>query len=107
MSKVEELLAANLKFNRVRLGFSQTRIAELCNLPAGYIKEMENGKKFPSAENLENLSEALGVKPYQMLYEGDEWEASDSRDNLAGLYLELSEKLNMLLEETIHRRLGF
>jgi transcriptional regulator with XRE-family HTH domain len=107
MSKVEELLAANLKFNRVRLGFSQARIAEICNLPTAYIKEIENGKKFPSAENLECLSEALGVKPHQMLYEGDEWEVRDSYDNLASLYLELTEKINTLLEETIHRRLGF
>ncbi|MDR1931195.1 MAG: helix-turn-helix transcriptional regulator [Spirochaetales bacterium] len=107
MVKVEELLAVNLKFNRVRLGFSQARIAELCDLPVAYIKELENGKRFPSAEKLERISEALGVKPYEMLYEGDEWEARDSRDNLAGLYLELTEKINTLLDETIHRRLGF
>jgi transcriptional regulator with XRE-family HTH domain len=107
MAKVKELLAANLKFGRVRLGFSRERLAELSGVSADHIKNLEKGKSFVSAEEFERLSEALGRKPHEMLYEGDEWECRDSVTGLADLHIELKEKINDLLDQTIHRRLGF
>jgi transcriptional regulator with XRE-family HTH domain len=107
MATVKELLATNLKFGRVRLGFSRERVAELSGLPAALIKNLEEGKAFVSAEEFERLSEALGRKPHEMLYEGDEWESRDSFTGLADLHIELKEKINDLLDQTIHRRLGF
>jgi transcriptional regulator with XRE-family HTH domain len=107
MVKVKELLAANLKFGRVRLSLSRERVAELSGLSPAHIKDIEEGKAFVSAEEFERLSEALGRKPYEMLYEGDEWESRDSMTGLADLHIELKEKINDLLDQTIHRRLGF
>ena len=106
MAKVKELLAANLKFGRVRLGFSAERVAEISGLSPAHIKELEKGKSFVTAEEFERLSEALGRKPHEMLYEGDEWESRDSFTGLAGLHIELKEKINDLLEKTINGRLG-
>jgi transcriptional regulator with XRE-family HTH domain len=105
MSKIQELLAANVKRSRKRLGFSQMRLAEICNLSTSYIGEIELGKKFPSAEKLELLSEALGLRPYQLLYEAEDWEVHDKYDSLASLKIELQQKMNNLLEETITRHL--
>jgi transcriptional regulator with XRE-family HTH domain len=107
MAKVKELLATNLKFGRVRLGFSRERMAELSGLSPAHIKDLEEGKSYVSAEEFERLSEALGRKPYEMLYEGDEWESRDSLTGLADLHIELKEKINDLLDRTIHNRLGF
>jgi transcriptional regulator with XRE-family HTH domain len=106
MAKVQELLAENVKLARKRMGISQMRLAELCDLSTGYIGEIELGKKFPSAENLERLSEALGLRPYQLIYEPEEWLIYDKYDNISALKTELKEKLGVLLEETIRKHLG-
>ena len=106
MAKVKELLAANLKFGRIRLGLSLKRVAEISGLAPEHIKKLEEGAAFVSAEEFERLSETLGRKPYEMLYEGDEWESRDTVTGLADLHIELKERINSLLEETIRRRLG-
>ncbi|MCL1818056.1 MAG: helix-turn-helix domain-containing protein [Spirochaetaceae bacterium] len=106
LMKVQQLLAANVKLARKRMGLSQMRLAELAHLSTSFIGEIELGKKFPSAENFERLSEALGLRPYQLVYEAEDWEAHDKYDHLAGLRTELKEKLNTLLEEVIRTHLG-
>ena len=106
MAKVKELLASNLTLHRVRRSFSRKRLAELSGLSAAYITAIENGKKFPPSEKFQSLADTLECKPCELLYEGDEWEARDQIDNLAGLHIELREKINDLLEEVTRRRLG-
>ncbi|MDR1624998.1 MAG: helix-turn-helix transcriptional regulator [Spirochaetia bacterium] len=106
MANLKEYIATNLTFSRVRLGFSQKQLAQLSGLPLSCIQQLEAGKKFPKAEVFERLSEALGRKPCEFLYEGDEWENRDHMDNLAGLHIILTEKINDLLKKTIRRRLG-
>jgi transcriptional regulator with XRE-family HTH domain len=105
MSKVQEILAANVKLARKRLGLSQMRLAEICRLSTSYIGEIELGKKFPSAKNFERLSEALGVRIYQLLYESEEWEVNDKYDIIADLKTELQTEINKILEETITKHL--
>jgi transcriptional regulator with XRE-family HTH domain len=105
MARLQELLAMNIKLARARMGFSQMRLAELCDLSTSFIGEIELGKKFPSAKNLERLSESLGLKPYQLFYEDEDWEVHDKYDRLASLYHELKEKMNDLLEETVRKYL--
>jgi transcriptional regulator with XRE-family HTH domain len=106
MANIKERIAANLIFSRIRLGFSQKRLAQLSGLSLACIRQLESGKKFPKAEAFERLSEALGCKPCEFLYEGDEWENHDSMDNLAGLHIILTEKINDLLRQTVRRCLG-
>jgi transcriptional regulator with XRE-family HTH domain len=106
MAKVQEILAENIKLARKRMGISQMRLAELCELSTGYIGDIELGKKFPSAENFERLSEALGLRPYQLIYEAEDWVVYDKYDNISALKTELKEKLGVLLEETIRKHLG-
>jgi transcriptional regulator with XRE-family HTH domain len=105
MSKVQDILAKNVKIARKRLGFSQMRLAELCNLSTSYIGEIEVGKKFPSAQNFERLSEALGIRTYQLLYEPEQWEVNDKYDIIAGMKEELQTEINKILEETITKHL--
>jgi transcriptional regulator with XRE-family HTH domain len=105
MLKVQSLLAANIKLARKRLGFSQMRLAEICHLSTSYIGEIELGKKFPSAQNFERLSEALGVRVYQLFYEPEHWEVNDKYDMIAELKIELQTEINRILEETITKHL--
>ncbi|MDR1931196.1 MAG: helix-turn-helix domain-containing protein [Spirochaetales bacterium] len=102
---MQSILAENIKIARNRLGLSQARLAEICELSTSFVGEIELGKKFPSAQNFERLSEALGLRPYQLLYEKEEWEIYDKYDNIADMKTELKEKLNALLEEVIRKHL--
>ena len=105
MLKVQQILANNVKLARKRIGITQMRLAELARLSTSFVGEIELGKKFPSAENFERLSEALGLRPYQLLYESEEWEVYDKYDEIAALRTELKEKLGVLLEEVIRGHL--
>jgi transcriptional regulator with XRE-family HTH domain len=105
MSRVQEILATNVKITRNRLGLSQARLAEICELSTSFIGEIELGKKFPSAQNFERLSEALGLRPYQLLYEKEEWTIYDKYDNIADMKTEFKEKINLLVEDIIRKHL--
>jgi transcriptional regulator with XRE-family HTH domain len=66
------VLIKNLKFYRKQYGISQSKLAELCSVSPNYIGEIEMGRKFPSAEVLTRLVEALNVRPSQLFLGDDE-----------------------------------
>ena len=67
MNEINRLLAANMKKARNLLGYSQLKLAELCDLSPSYVGDIEIGKKFPSAETLWKLSTTLHLEPHQLL----------------------------------------
>ncbi|MDR1931194.1 MAG: helix-turn-helix domain-containing protein [Spirochaetales bacterium] len=105
MSALQKLVAANLKHFRTRLGFTQKHLAELTHLSLSTIREMEAGKRFPTAESLEHLAFALGLKPYKLLYDKERMEIYDKFDRIANYYCELNQKINNALDETTHKYL--
>ncbi|MCL2600458.1 MAG: helix-turn-helix transcriptional regulator [Treponema sp.] len=65
MTDLRQLLAFNIKQNRSRLGISQAKLAERAEVSAQYIAMIELGRKFPSAETLNQLAAALEIdSPY-------------------------------------------
>lgn len=72
MTELHRCLAANLKALRHRWGLSQADLAERSELSVSYVGEIEVAMKWPSAENLERLSKALHVKPYQLFLGADD-----------------------------------
>ena len=62
----------NLKKYRKTNGFSQMRLAELCNTSTNYIGEIEIGKKFPSVELIQKIASALDVPPYKLFMTEDD-----------------------------------
>ncbi len=105
MGKLQTIVGNNIKRARLQLHLSQTQLSELCGLSASFLGEIEAGKKFPSPENLERIATVLGLKPYQLLYEEEEWEVFDKYKTITSLYQELREKLNTDLEETIRKHI--
>ncbi len=61
-----QLIAANIKKGRQRMGSSQYKLAESCDLSPSYLAELEGGKKFPSIPTLLSISESLELQPYQL-----------------------------------------
>ena len=59
----------NLRFWRKRRGLSQLKLSEMVNISPNYLNAVENGKNFPSPEIIQQISDILGILPYQLFLE--------------------------------------
>jgi transcriptional regulator with XRE-family HTH domain len=66
MASIKEILAQNLKKNRRRLGITQPELAERAGLSTHYLGMIEIARNFPTADVLERLAVALGIKPNEL-----------------------------------------
>ena len=57
----KDILAINLKYYRYQRNLSQEKYAELLGSTLPYINQLENGKRKPTLELLDKMSEVLGV----------------------------------------------
>jgi transcriptional regulator with XRE-family HTH domain len=94
MANARELLAQNMKMARARLGYSQMKLAEKVGCSTSLIGDIEICKKFPSAENLDRIAEALALHTFQLFYEPKESKASLwEQENLAMLMHKLKDTI--------------
>ncbi len=63
-------IAKKLRLFRESKGLSQGDIERRSGLLRSYISRVEGGYTAPSVSTLEKFAKALGVEPYQFLYEG-------------------------------------
>jgi transcriptional regulator with XRE-family HTH domain len=67
MANVRILLAKNMKRFRKILGISQMDLAERIGCSPTLIGKIETMKRFPSADNLDRIAEALKIAPADLL----------------------------------------
>ena len=103
MALLQEIFIQNFKMQRRLLGYSQAKLAELCDLSSGYIAEIEMGRKFPSLKTLENLSSVLKIKPYQLFLNQSDREVFNKQDLLRQLERELKNELPQAVAKVISR----
>jgi len=63
MANVRKLLAKNLKNLREIYGLSQMELAEMISCSPTLIGKIETMKRFPSADNIDRLTEAFKIAP--------------------------------------------
>jgi transcriptional regulator with XRE-family HTH domain len=61
------LLARNLRSLRLEKKLSQEALADLAGLHRTYIGSVERGERNVSVDNIQRISEALSVKPRDLL----------------------------------------
>jgi len=105
MAKINKIFAKNLKKARNQLGYSQMKLAELSNCSTGLIAEFELGKSFPSANSLEKIVKALGIKPYQLFLEDSDEINLDKYDLLMSVFNEFKDTLQIDWEKIIKKHL--
>jgi len=66
MASIREIFAKNLRENRRKCGFSQEKLAEKAGISTQYLAMMEIARKFPTAEVLEHIAEAMNIKVYEL-----------------------------------------
>jgi len=106
MTKLQQILSSNIRKARKELQFSQMKLAELCDVSTSFIGEIELCKKFPSAATLQRLADALGLRPFQLFLEKEDWAAFERYKLLTTLNLELKERITEDLSSTIRKYLG-
>ena len=106
MTLVHKLLLINMKAARKSLGYSQMILAEKCGVSTSYIGEIEIGRKFPSARMLENLADALGMKPYQLFLDSEDKQEFDKFEVISRLYEEVRDRINSELKTTFKQYLS-
>ena len=65
------VFGTNLRKYRELLNVSQEKFAEMCGLHRTYISDIERFQRSISLNNVQKISEALGVEPYKMFMEED------------------------------------
>ena len=64
---IQECFSINLRWYRYKKNMTQEQLAELSNLNAKYISDLERGKYCPSLGKLEALANALDIEPYKLI----------------------------------------
>lgn len=66
MTKLQEILAWNMKRLRQINSLSQTELADKVGTAASYISQIERGLRFPSPPMLEKIASVLNVPDYEL-----------------------------------------
>lgn len=61
----------NIRKYRKKLGLSQEKFAELCDLHRTYISDVERGERNVSIQNVQKIAHALKIDAYKLLMEND------------------------------------
>ena len=65
---IKKLLGKRLQEIRKSKKMTQEQVAELVNIETGSLSNIENGKYFPTAENLDKLLEVLNTNPNELFH---------------------------------------
>ena len=69
-----KIFGNNVKRYRLKMGLSQEKFAELCNLHRTYMSDIECFQRNVSLESVQKIAEAIQIEPYKLLIEGMEEE---------------------------------
>ncbi len=105
MTEIQHLLALNMKRARRKRELSQMKLAELCDVSTSFIGEIESERKFPSAHTLQKITNALGLRPYQLFAEQDDWQVYEKYDSMTGFVQDVRHRIDAVLDEALRSHL--
>ena len=83
---IRSLFSRNLRRLRSVANMSQLALAETAGLTHNFINDIENGKKWVSAETIGKLAFALKAEPYQFFISESKW--NEQGAEIFSLYLD-------------------
>jgi transcriptional regulator with XRE-family HTH domain len=98
---IKEVLARNLKINRLKMGLTQEKLSEKAEISTHYLAMVELAKKFPSAGMLERLAAALEVPPHELFYM-----PSPAENALERLEARVSANIERVVAEAVEKTLA-
>ena len=103
---VQGILARNIKTARAKLGISQHTLAEKADLSDGHINDIEQGRKWVSADALERLADALLLEPFMLLLPPDYSRELDAFSLLTEYATTVRERIDGALDSTLQQALS-
>lgn len=84
-------LGARIKARRKEIKWTARELARRANLSPGFLSEVESGKRKPSAQNLLNITKALGLSmDYAM--EGEEYAGAHEEVTIPGSLARIADR---------------
>ena len=83
MPDIKKLLGKRIKELRIAKNMTQEELSEYTGIGNSSISKIESGHFHPTAENLEKISEALGVETYQLYFYKHHEEMQNIRKELS------------------------
>jgi transcriptional regulator with XRE-family HTH domain len=104
--EILRILANNIKSARTKLGYSQQELAEKADLSPGHMNDLEQARKWVSADTLHRLAEALMLEPWMLLLPSTDSEATTANYDLLTLFASrMKDNLNTAVAETLEELL--
>ncbi len=63
---IKKLLGKRIKEIRKSKNLTQDKVAEIINIETTSLSNIENGKYYPTADNLEKIIKVLDIQPYKL-----------------------------------------
>lgn len=95
--QLREILASNVRRIRKELGYSQLMLAERAGISPGYMCDIENANKWPSAEIFLLLAKELKLDSYQLLIPSEDSPYFDRHRTLTSF----AEQLKVLITDSV------
>lgn len=96
MTDYQENFIRNMKFYRKKAGFSQAKLAELCDVSNGTIGNIECGFTKPSFDLIFMIAEAVQVRPEDL------FKTEHTEEDFTTSQLErVSEKVNSAVQDAV------
>ena len=95
MSSYQAVFIENLKYYRSKKGFSQAKLAELCDCGTGTIGSIESARQNPSFDLLFKMADVLEIHPADLFLRDSSKNDEEIRGHIEHI---LSEGLKKLLE---------
>ena len=100
--QLRSILSENIKNRRTQLNISQSKLAEIINMSANYITDIETQRTWVSDSTLVKIASALGVEVFELLKPNNDFVNSSVVKENAGIILrEKREELKKVLDYTI------
>jgi transcriptional regulator, XRE family protein len=64
-----KVFGTNVRFYRTKMGVSQEKFGEMCNLHRTYISDIERFNRSISLENIQKIADALEIDTYKLFLE--------------------------------------
>lgn len=95
----------NLRNFRRRCGFSQARLAELCDVSTGTIGNIESGKKNPSLPLIFAIARAMNINAYKLfVFDEDDKSIEKNQVSFSPLQISfISSRLRMELDVSVSK----
>lgn len=68
---LKQIFGKNVRYYRFEKNLTQEKFAELVDLNASYVSEIESGKYGPTFEKIEVIAKVLDITPYLLFQEND------------------------------------